>query len=120
MSNGGDTTDGEAARLAAALRSCTLGVADPPLDAIAALLTERAPILSAILGLDPDALSPSARSDLAEALSEARDHDARITAALVAAQADASAALNRLVDARGAARGYRGPRSNVGALLRTA
>ena len=120
MSNGGDTTDGEAARLAAALRACTL-VADPPLEAIAALLTERAPILGAILGLDPDALSPSARSELAEALSEARDHDARITAALVAAQADASAALNRLVDARGAARGYRGgPRSNVGAVLRTA
>jgi len=114
--------DREVADLVERLRATELDAEhDAPLEAVAALLAERAPILEAILALDADALSSKARASLKEALEGAQAHDARVTKALVAAQEETADALGRLVDARGAARGYRGGvRSGVGSMRRTA
>ncbi len=104
-----------------ALEATQLADATPPLDAVAAMLSERGPILEAIVDLDFEGLSPPTRQRLTRALEEARAHDARLTVALLSAQTDATTALDRLVDAGGAARGYRGGRrSKAGSVLRTA
>lgn len=90
-------------------------------DAVAEAVRRRAPLLAALDELDPGTLGEAERARLREALERAMRADARVAAHLDRQRRAAAEALDGLVDARGAVRGYRGLAPHAaGAVLREA
>jgi hypothetical protein len=120
--DGGDGQDGEVAELARRLDALRVPADGATVEAARALLAERAPLLERVARLDPQRLALADRRRLAAALERAKAHDAELVGAITRAKEEAKAALDALVGARGAVRGYRGagPSARPGSVLRTA
>ena len=89
-------------------------------EELGAALERRAPLLEAIVALDPSTLSASTRDRMKSVLEAALTADARTLEGVQTARDAVGARLTELVDARGAVKGYRSPPERPGSVLETA
>lgn len=90
------------------------------LEEVARVLECRAGVIAQIMALDGAGLDDEDREALRAAIGRAQERDAQLMSALTREQSKTTEALADLVEARGAARGYRGARRQRGSVLRTA
>lgn len=105
-------------RLLADLEACWVEPGpDVPLEALSAMMEERAPVLDAIVRLSATRLEAEERAELRAALLRVQARDEAWRTRLSAAFDEASAHLRRVAEGRGAVRGYKNQASGAGIVL---